>query len=148
MEQQLGAYTMQSAVVQKTHSGRNMITSRTLQSPMQWWFLPVFGLSLRLHHQTAWQRPCGMCTYTAATLGGVLVNISICFVDRAPAPGRNYIAPPASPGMRRRCHPTFSLQPRQAKSGMDAQEEARGSRPRGLAEPKLSARQACNGGLD
>ena len=47
---------MQNGVVQKTHSGRNLITSRTVQSAMQWWFLPVFDFSLRLRHQTARQR--------------------------------------------------------------------------------------------
>ena len=62
-----------------------------------------------------------MCTYTVATLGWVLMNIFVVFVDRAQVPGRDYMAQPGSPGMRRRCHPTFSLMPTQAKSGINAQ---------------------------
>ena len=66
--------------------------------------------------------------------------------------GRDYMAQPGSPSMRRRCHPTLSLRPTQAKSGINAQEEARGSRARELAigsmratiaRPKRLARQAC-----
>ena len=54
--------------------------------------------------------------------------------------------------MRGRCRPTSSLRPTQAKSGINAQEEARGSRARELAigsmratiaRPKRLARQAC-----
>ena len=143
---------MQNGVVQKTHSGRNLITSRTVQSAMQWWFPPVFDFSLRLRHQTARQRPCGMCTYTAATSAGFLVKKITGFVDRAQVPGRDYMAQPGSPCMRRRCHPTLSLRPTQAKSGINAQEEARGSRSREsaigstratIARPKRLARQAC-----
>ena len=58
---------------------------------MQWWFLPVFDFSLRLRHRAARQRPCGMCTYTAATLGnespmpkvwGDIVDESVVGADR------------------------------------------------------------------
>ena len=117
------AYMMQNGVVQTTHSGRNLITSRIVQSAMQWWFLHVFDFSLRLRHQTARQRPCGMCTYTVPALGAFLLKMFVGFVDRAQAPGRDYMAQPGSPGMRRRCHPTLSLRPTQAKSGINAQEE-------------------------
>ena len=85
------------------------------------------------------------------------MNMFVGFVNRAQVPGRDYMAQPGSPGMRRRCHPTLSLRPTQAKSGIYAQEEARGSRSRGLAvasmraaiaQPKRLARQACNISLD
>ena len=76
-----------------------------------------------------------MCTYTVATLGGFLVKLFVGFVDLAQVPGRDYMAQPGSPGMRRRCHPTLSLRPTQAKSGINAQEEARGSRSRELLSP-------------
>ena len=58
------AYAMPNGLVQKMHSGRKLIASRTVQSAMQWCFLPVFNFSIRLRRRTPRQRALGMRTYT------------------------------------------------------------------------------------
>ena len=110
--------------------------------------VPQINCSLGLRHPMPTQHACNMCTCTGVSVRRLFAKIVMGFANRAQVPRRDYMAQPSSPSMRRRCPPTLSLKPTQAQSGINAQEDARGSWSSVFAEPKRLARQARNSNLD